>query len=111
VPLHEIVNAIPYKLKTGGQIAAATALTEKYNEEGDNPHVSCKPNDLVFFNPVIHNGPGDILKGRKGIQRFFPSSQYQCRRIAHHYFAWDQGYFNSGGNCGLLQSGNGKSGK
>lgn len=42
----------------GGQLAAATALTKKYNEEGDNLSVSCKPNALLLFNPVIDNGPG-----------------------------------------------------
>jgi acetyl esterase/lipase len=42
----------------GGQLAAATALTDSYNENTDNLTVSCKPNALVLYNPVIDNGPG-----------------------------------------------------
>jgi acetyl esterase/lipase len=42
----------------GGHLAAATALIEKYNETGENLSVSCIPNALVLFNPVIDNGPG-----------------------------------------------------
>ncbi len=42
----------------GGQLAAATALTKKFNEENDDLSVSCIPNALMLFNPVIDNGPG-----------------------------------------------------
>lgn len=42
----------------GGHLAAATALIEDYNENTDNFAVSCVPNALVLFNPVIDNGPG-----------------------------------------------------
>jgi acetyl esterase/lipase len=42
----------------GGHLAAATALTEGYNENTDNLSVSCIPNALILFNPVIDNGPG-----------------------------------------------------
>lgn len=42
----------------GAQLAAATALTNKYNEESDNLSISCRPNALLLFNPVIDNGPG-----------------------------------------------------
>lgn len=42
----------------GGHLAAAAALTDNYNENSDNMTVSCKPNVLVLFNPVIDNGPG-----------------------------------------------------
>ena len=42
----------------GGHLAAATALTDGYNENTDKLSVSCKPNALVLFNPVIDNGPG-----------------------------------------------------
>lgn len=41
----------------GGHLAAATALISKYNEAGDDLSVSCIPNALVLFNPVIDNGP------------------------------------------------------
>lgn len=42
----------------GGHLAASTALIEGYNEKTDNLSISCKPNVLVLFNPVIDNGPG-----------------------------------------------------
>lgn len=42
----------------GGHLAAATALIDGYNEPTDDLEVSCKPNALVLFNPVIDNGPG-----------------------------------------------------
>ena len=42
----------------GGQLAAATALIDDYNENSDDISISCKPNALVLFNPVIDNGPG-----------------------------------------------------
>jgi acetyl esterase len=41
----------------GGHLAAATALIEGYNDPRDNMDISCKPNALVLFNPVIDNGP------------------------------------------------------
>jgi len=37
----------------GGHLAAASALTEKIFEADDDFSVSCKPNALVLFNPVI----------------------------------------------------------
>lgn len=42
----------------GGHLAAATALIKNYNEEGEDLSVSCIPDALVLFNPVIDNGPG-----------------------------------------------------
>lgn len=50
----------------GGHLAAATALIEGYNESTDNLSVSCVPNALVLFNPVIDNGPGGYGYGRIG---------------------------------------------
>lgn len=41
----------------GGQLAAATALIDKYNENTDNLSISCVPNALVLYNPAIDNGP------------------------------------------------------
>lgn len=41
----------------GGHIAAATALLDGFNKERDDNSVSCRPNALVLFNPVIDNGP------------------------------------------------------
>lgn len=43
---------------SGGHLAATTAFIEGYNEIGDDLSVSCIPNALVLFNPVIDNGPG-----------------------------------------------------
>jgi len=42
----------------GGHLAAATALIDSYNEEGEELSISCIPDALVLFNPVIDNGPG-----------------------------------------------------
>lgn len=50
----------------GGHLAAATALIDDYNETSDNITISCKPNALVLFNPVIDNGPGGVGYERVG---------------------------------------------
>lgn len=50
----------------GGHLAAATAIIEDYNESSDNLSVSCIPNALVLFNPVIDNGPGGYGNERIG---------------------------------------------
>ena len=42
----------------GGHLAAATALIEDYNEDSDDLSISCVPDALVLYNPVIDNGPG-----------------------------------------------------
>jgi len=44
----------------GGQLAAATALINGYNEDTDNLLISSKPSALVLFNPAIDNGPGGV---------------------------------------------------
>ncbi|MEI8206556.1 MAG: alpha/beta hydrolase, partial [Kiritimatiellales bacterium] len=41
----------------GGQMAAATALLDDFNEESDDLSVTCQPIALVLFNPVIDTGP------------------------------------------------------
>jgi acetyl esterase/lipase len=41
----------------GGHVAAATALVDDYNDDSDDLSVSCVPDALVLFNPVIDNGP------------------------------------------------------
>ena len=43
---------------SGGHLAAATALINAYTENTDDLSISCIPNTLVLFNPVIDNGPG-----------------------------------------------------
>lgn len=42
----------------GGHLAAATALIDDLNATHTDSFVSCIPNALVLFNPVIDNGPG-----------------------------------------------------
>ena len=42
----------------GGHLAAATALVKAFNAETDDINVSCVPNALVLYNPVLDNGPG-----------------------------------------------------
>ena len=42
----------------GGHLAAAAATTTGFNTPGEDPTVSCRPDALVLFNPVIDNGPG-----------------------------------------------------
>jgi acetyl esterase len=52
----------------GGQLAAATALVDSFNEATDDQSVNCRPNALVLFNPVIDNGPGGYGYERIGEQ-------------------------------------------
>ncbi len=42
----------------GGHLAAAAALIKDFNEINEDSLISCVPNALVLFNPVIDNGPG-----------------------------------------------------
>ncbi|MDC3132842.1 alpha/beta hydrolase [Flavobacteriaceae bacterium] len=48
----------------GGHLAAAAATITDYNEITDDLSVSCVPNALVLFNPVIDNGPGGFGYGK-----------------------------------------------
>lgn len=50
----------------GGHLAAAAALVEGYDHGDDDLSVSCKPDALVLFNPVIDNGPGGYGYPRVG---------------------------------------------
>lgn len=50
----------------GGHLAAAAAVIEGYNEDGEDLSVSCIPNALVLFNPVFDNGPGGYGHERIG---------------------------------------------
>ena len=45
---------------SGGHLAAATAMTEGYDDPNDNLAISTKPNALILYNPVIDLGPSDI---------------------------------------------------
>lgn len=42
----------------GGHLAAATSLIDGFNDSIDDLTVSCKPNALVLYNPVIDISPG-----------------------------------------------------
>lgn len=44
---------------SGGHLAAATAMTEDYDDPNDELSVSSKPNALILYNPVIDLGPSD----------------------------------------------------
>lgn len=63
----------------GGHLAAATALVDDFNDENDDLEISCKPNALVLFNPVIDNGPGGYGYERIGeaYLRFSPLHNIQ----------------------------------
>jgi acetyl esterase/lipase len=54
----------------GGHLAVATAIIESFDAPGDDLNISCKPNALLLFNPVIDNGPEgygyDRVKGYWG---------------------------------------------
>ena len=50
----------------GGQLAAAAAVIDKYNDLSDDTTINAKPDALVLFNPVIDNGPGGYGYDRIG---------------------------------------------
>ncbi|SFZ93593.1 Acetyl esterase/lipase [Flaviramulus basaltis] len=54
----------------GGHLAAATALIDEYNENTDNLSISCMPNALVLFNPVIDISPGSYGFSRIGADEY-----------------------------------------
>lgn len=64
----------------GGQLAAATATSEKYNDKNDDLSVSARPNALVLFNPVIDNGPGGYGYDRIGEEYRYFSPLHNLRR-------------------------------
>ncbi|NBC66173.1 MAG: alpha/beta hydrolase fold domain-containing protein [Bacteroidetes bacterium] len=41
----------------GGHVAAATATTDGFEEEGEDLSIPSRPDALVLFNPVFDNGP------------------------------------------------------
>jgi acetyl esterase len=66
----------------GGHLAAATALIDGYNETGDDISISCRPNALVLFNPVIDNSPGGYGYERIGSAYKDFSPLYNIRKGA-----------------------------
>ena len=67
---------------SGGQLAAATALIDSYNEKNDDLSISCIPNVLVLFNPVIDNGPGGYGYEKIGEAYRFFSPLYNIKKGA-----------------------------
>jgi acetyl esterase len=65
----------------GGHLAAATALIEDFSELNDDLAVSCVPNALILFNPVIDNGPGGYGYERIG-------SKYKDFSPLHNIDSW-----------------------
>lgn len=43
---------------SGGHLAAACAMVPGFDEPGENAKISCRPDALVLFNPVIDTSPG-----------------------------------------------------
>ncbi len=56
----------------GGHVAAAAGMCDGLDEPGEDTTVSAKPNALVLFNPVYHNGP-DGGYGYSRIEEWFPA--------------------------------------
>lgn len=63
----------------GGQLAAAAATSEKYNDKNDDLSISARPNALVLFNPVIDNGPGGYGYDRIGEEYLYFSPLHNLR--------------------------------
>lgn len=57
----------------GGHIAAATALTEGFENDFDDKSVSCIPDALVLFNPVFNNAPSPEGYGYNMCKNFYPA--------------------------------------
>ena len=51
----DTTNIIASGGSAGGHMAAALAALDSFNEESDDKGVSCKPQALVLFNPVVDN--------------------------------------------------------
>lgn len=50
----------------GGHLAAATATAGGFDDPADDVTISCVPNAMVLYNPVIDNGPGGYGYERVG---------------------------------------------
>ena len=42
----------------GGHLVAATAMLGKFDEEGEDTTVSCRPDAMIMISPVFDNSPG-----------------------------------------------------
>jgi acetyl esterase len=54
----------------GGHLAASTALSESFDEKGEDLSIPCRPDALVLFNPVLDNGPDGY--GHDRVRNEFP---------------------------------------
>lgn len=50
----------------GAHLAACTALLDTFDEPDEDLSISCRPQCLVLFNPVLDNGPGGFGHRRMG---------------------------------------------
>ena len=82
----------------GGHLAAATAFINTYNEGDDDVSISCVPNALVLFNPVIDNGPGGYGYERIGDEYKYFSPLHNIKKEAPPtiIFSWNQRSFDPG---------------
>lgn len=51
----------------GGHLAACTATLKEFDEAGEDPRVSSRPNALVLFNPAVGLTPEDITAERQSL--------------------------------------------
>jgi acetyl esterase len=61
----------------GAHLAAGAAMLPGFDDAGEDVSISCKPNALILFNPVIDNGPEGY-----GYKRF--AKRYQEFSPAHN---------------------------
>lgn len=58
---------------SGGQLAAATAISNGPDESTDDISISTFPNALVLFNPAIDLGPGTELYENRNLEEIYQS--------------------------------------
>lgn len=63
----------------GAQIAAATAMLEGFDDPGDDLDISCKPNALLLFNPIL-----DTTRKGAELDRFPDKKTAKEASLIHH---------------------------
>jgi acetyl esterase/lipase len=53
----------------GGHLVAATALLKKFDEEGEDTSVSCRPDAMLMLSPVFDNSPGGYGHYHKNLKK------------------------------------------
>ena len=53
----------------GGHLVAATALLQKFDEEGENTSISCRPDAMIMLSPVFDNSPGGYGHYHKDLKK------------------------------------------